>query len=117
MIKRDLICPQRDSFNFTFTVRDSVNGEPGGSVDLSGYSAASEVRDSLTNGSLVAEMQFTSTEEDLEEGKISLHIPAETMRDIPVGTYFYDIVLFKDESVVTYFIGKFVVTNKVTRNV
>ena len=117
MIERDLRCPQGDSFHFSFIVREAVNGEPGDPRDLTGFTAHSEVRDSLKNGNLVASMDFNSTDEDLENGVVSLYIPAETMADIEVGTYYYDIVLADNVDVKTYFAGKFLVLNKMTQNV
>jgi hypothetical protein len=117
MIDRDLRCPKADSFHFTFIVRESINNEPGEPRDLTGWSAAGEVRDSLTDGILLATMEFTSTEQNLEDGQISMYIPAAIIADIPLGTYFYDIVLTDGTAVSTYFGGKFFVTPKVTQGV
>jgi hypothetical protein len=117
MIDRDLRCPKSDSFNFTFIIRESANNEPADPIDMSGWSAAGEVRTSLTDGDLMATMQFLSTEEDLEIGQISMYIPAADVSEIPLGTYFYDIVLTDGTTVKTYFSGKFIVTPKVTQNV
>jgi hypothetical protein len=117
MIERDLRCLQKDSFNFTFTIRESENGEPGAPMDITGFEAYSEIRDSLTDGELVATMVFNSTEEDLENGVVSMFIDASVTEDIPVGTYYYDIVLVNGANVNTYFRGKFVVLSRVTSNV
>lgn len=117
MIERDLRCPQGDSFHFTFTIRESVNGEPGEPIDATGYDCYSEVKDSLVNGELVATMTFISTEEDLEGGTISMFIDSAVTEEIPVGTYYYDIVVVNGANVNTYFRGKFVVLSRVTGNV
>jgi hypothetical protein len=125
MIERDIRCPQKDDFVFTFTIRSAKDdGEPGETVDKSTYVAFGEVRDSLSNGKLVASMIFDDNSERLENGVISMSIPASVTESIPVGTYFYDIVLAKydeelDENIdiKTYFQGKFFVINRVTENV
>lgn len=117
MIERDLRCPRGDSFDFTFVIRDAVAGEPGGPRDLSEFTAACQVKSSLTNGVLLATMEFNSSEEDLSEGLISLHLPASITQDIPIGTYFYDVVLTDNVNIKTYFAGKFIILNKVTEDV
>lgn len=117
MIERDLRCPQGDSFHFTFTIRESLNGEPGEPKDMSGYSAASQIKDSLSNGDLMASMIFNSSEEDLENGIISLYLEPETTQDISIGTYYYDIIVYNETNVLTYFKGKFFIISKITENV
>lgn len=117
MIERDLRCPQGDSFHFTFTVRSADNGEPGNVVDLTGKTGYGEVRDSLANGNLILTFQFNSTEDDLENGIVSMYLSREDTDDVPVGTYFYDIVLADNVDSKTYFKGKFFVINRITENV
>lgn len=125
MIERDIRCPQRDDFNFTFTIKSvQPSGEPGDTIDKSSYIAFGEVRDSLANGNLVATMAFDSNASRLEDGIISMSIPAAVTENIPVGTYFYDIVLARYDSeldelvdIKTYFQGRFFVINRVTENV
>jgi hypothetical protein len=117
MIERDLRCPQGDSFHFNFTVRKANDGEPGDTVDLTDKVGYGEVRDSLSNGNLVLTFQFNSTEEDLENGVVSMYISREETDDVPVGTYFYDIILVDNVDSKTYFKGKFFVINRITENV
>lgn len=117
MIERDLRCLCGDSFNFTFTIKESFDGEPGDPMDLTGYEAYSEIRDSLTDGELIATMEFNSTQENLENGIISLFIDASDTENIPTGTYFYDVVIVNGVNVNTYFRGKFIVLSRVTSNV
>jgi hypothetical protein len=117
MIQRDIRCPQGDSFHFTFTVRTAVNNEPGETVDLSTFIGYGEVRDSSTNGNLIATMQFNSTQEDLENGIVSMYISREETLEIPIGTYYYDIVLANNVDSKTYFAGRFYLVSRITENV
>jgi len=125
MIERNLRCPQGDYFEFVFTIRRSKpGGEPGEAVDQTGVLAFAEVRDSLSKGNLVATMNFDSSAEELENGIIKVSIEDSVTEEIPIGTYFYDIVLadFDEETQTsrqpkTLFQGKFLVINRVTENV
>lgn len=81
-------------------------------VDLTGWSAKSQVREDVDGGVLVAEM-VTSIEGP--EGKVTLIVPAEDTEEIVPGGYVWDLRMTSEADEVRYFIGgKFIVLPSVT---
>lgn len=80
-------------------------------VDLTGYEAKSQIRPSVENNELIAEIQCTVIE---DEGIVHLELPKEITYEIPAGSYFYDLYLTKDGINTYYLQGRFIFTKYVT---
>ena len=94
---------------FHRVLRFKQNGEP---VDLSGYTAKSQVRVCPDGGELIAEMEATVT---ALSGRVDLVIPASVSAEFESGVYAWDIKLTSPYTVVEYYIGgKFTVLPTVT---
>ena len=85
------------------------NGEP---VDLTGYTAKSQIRVCPDGGELIAEMQ---TAISAQSGRVDLVIPASVSAGIASGVYAWDVRLTSPLTIVEYYIGgKFRVLPSVT---
>jgi hypothetical protein len=107
----DLLCPQGASFDKIFTY--SIGGTV---VDLTGYTAAMQVREyadalttlvSLTNGSGIT-LGGTA-------GTIGVVISAAVTSGVAAGSYAYDLELYSGSTVIRLLQGAFNVTAGVTR--
>lgn len=104
-------CPQGATWDKTFTV--TIGGID---LDLTGYSAAMQVRESadadavllsLTNGSGIA-LGGTA-------GTIGVTIASTATASIPAGSYSYDLELNSGSTITRLLQGAFNVTGNVTR--
>ena len=94
---------------FHRTLRLKKNGEP---VDLTGYTAKSQVRVCPDGGDLIAEID-TVVFPDL--GRVELVIAASVTSGIASGVYAWDVKLTSPDTVVAYYVGgKFTVLPSVT---
>ena len=87
----------------------------GKSIDLTGRTAKAQVRKTPEDDTLISEMSCTHNNEG---GKITISISSANTKNIPVGTYFYDVCTYTSSSTpsVKYYIGgKFKVLPSVTR--
>jgi hypothetical protein len=107
----DLVCPQGATFDKTFTW--TIGGT---AVDLTGYTAALQVRTyadssatlvSLTNGSGIT-LGGTA-------GTIGVAISAAVTTGLDAGSYAYDLELYSGSTVTRLLQGAFNVTAGVTR--
>lgn len=85
-----------------------TNDEP---VDLTGYSAKSEIRPSLESDELIAE--FTCEVQPIK-GAVHMELSKEQTSQIPAGIYFYDLCLSKDGINTYYLQGRFIVNKYIT---
>ncbi len=84
---------------FGVPLRFKENGVP---IDLTGYSARSQVRENPDGGKLICEMETSITG---AEGLVTLTIPASVSAAIPSGAYCWDLKLTDGSGVVSYDIG------------
>lgn len=107
MQKYDLVCQKGATFRKVLRLKQ--NGEP---MDLTGWSAASQVREFPDGGPLLADMEISIVP---EEGKMVLTIPAETTAGFAASMYAWDLKATDAEGIVRYYVGgKFGVVPSVT---
>jgi hypothetical protein len=104
--KANIVIDQGTTFNTEIDLTD----ESGNSLDLSGYSANSQIRRWYTSSNSVP---FTVT---LNSGKIVLSLDANTSANLIYGRYVYDVVLTDPLGAVTRVLeGIVTVTPRVSR--
>lgn len=86
-------------------------------MDLTGYSARMQVRETAESEDIIIDLSDDgSIEVDEEHGIISLEIPAAITTELPVGSWKYDIELETADGIVYCpLYGTFKVTGEVTR--
>lgn len=108
----DIIIDQGSDFSLGITVKDDAN-QP---RDLTGYSARSQMRDERSSEEIAA--TFTcSVDPDPTTGKITMALPNSVSKNVPAGSYYYDVEIFtqNDVNVTRILQGKVRVTPEVTR--
>ena len=107
----NLYLDQGSDFNITLTLTSS-NGSP---LDLTGYTASSQMRKSY-GSSLYYE--FLCTIIDELEGKIKLEMTAADSDNIKPGRWLYDVeITHKDGRIKRVVEGAVIVTGQITRTV
>ena len=74
---------------------ESANGAP---LDLTGYTARSQIRKSYTSS---IAYNFTASIPNPQLGEISLSLTAAASEAIPAGRYLYDVEITSDQNVKT----------------
>lgn len=108
----NFLCPQGSTFRKTITYKlDSVP------VDLSGYSARLQVRQTHYSTSAIASLTSSSgITLGGSAGTIDILINDEETKDFPAGNWVYDLEVESSGGIVDRLIeGSFVVTPEVTR--
>ena len=90
----ELNIEQYATFSTTVNVEDS-NGD---AVNLSGYSASSQIRKSYYSSSA---NNFTATVTGIANGEITLSMTAANTANLPVGRMLYDLVITSPEGIKT----------------
>ena len=94
-------------------VKSLLIKKDGAPLDLSGWSAKSQVRPEPDSPDLICEMEITIVP---EEGRIRLRIGQDVTARIPAGTYAWDIRVTDDEDAARYYLGgAFLVLPSVTQ--
>lgn len=110
--KYNMVCPQGATFTkqLTYTIDDVP-------VNLTGYTARMQVRDTHSSTAIVVELTTENTRISLggSLGTIMLTIPASVTTDIAAKEYVYDLELVSGTNVYRIVEGKFLVTPEVTR--
>lgn len=107
MQKYDLMCQKGATFRKVLRLK-----QDGAVMDLTGWSAASQVREFPDGGPLLASMDISIVP---EEGKMVLTIPAETTAGFTVSLYAWDLKATDADGIVRYYVGgKFEVIPSVT---
>lgn len=106
------LCEQGSTF--TRTVKWIVDGFP---VNLNGYSAAMQIRQSYSSTTpIVSLTSVNGLTLGGADGTIVIEISAEDTAEIPAGSYVFDLELTAPDTTVTRILeGDFVVTPEVTR--
>jgi hypothetical protein len=106
MYKQDFKIKRGETFikDIIFKVKDEL-------VDLTGYTAKSEIRPSLESNELIAEITCEITP---KKGLVQLQLSKEQTSQIEAGKYFYDLCLTKDDVNTYYLQGRFIVDKYVT---
>jgi len=108
----DITVDQGSDFTLEVTIKeDSTNV-----TDLTGYSARAQIRPTKPSETLTA--SFTCTvADDPTTGKVEMSLSNAVSKDIPAGSYVYDLEIFTaNDAVVKRIIqGKVKVTQEVTR--
>lgn len=108
----DIIVDQGSDYALEVTVKDDTSTVS----DLTGYSARSQMRDKKSSSTVTA--SFTCTiADDPTTGKIEMTLSNSVSKDIPAGSYYYDLEIYTDSDAVVKRIlqGKVTVTQEVTR--
>jgi len=106
---KNIYIDQGSSFSNTIT----VSGADGSALDLSGYTAASQMRKSYGSSTSYT---FTSTITDAAAGKIKISFTSDDTNDIPGGRYLYDVEITSSGGSKTRVIeGIAVVTPQITK--
>jgi hypothetical protein len=110
--KYNMVCPQGATFVKQLTY--SIDDVP---VNLTGYTARMQVRETHSSTTIVVELTTENTLITLggSLGTINLTIPATTTEDILAKDYVYDLELVSGGNVYRIIEGKFIVTPEVTR--
>ena len=90
----ELLIEQGATFSSTVNVEDSA----GASINLHGYSAASQMRKSYYSSSYTV---ITSTVTGTSNGEITLSMTAANTSSLTPGRYVYDVIITSPTSVVT----------------
>lgn len=90
----ELNLEQYADFSTTVNVEDSA----GNSINLQGYSAASQIRKSYYSSTAY---NFTATVTGVANGEITISMTAANTSNISPGRYLYDLVITSPESVKT----------------
>lgn len=108
----DLLCPQGVTFDKTFTW--SIGGT---AVDLSGYTAALQVRESWDATSALISLSTGGSGVVLggTAGTITATISAAVTNGLEPGSYAWDLELYQGSNVTRLLQGAFNVTGGVTR--
>lgn len=110
--KYNIKARQGSTFNFNFTI--STNGT---AWDLTGCSAAMQVRSSASSSKKI--LNFSNTSGITlggSDGTVSVTASASTLAAIPAGNYVYDFELtYPDDTVVALLEGKFIINAEVTK--
>lgn len=107
----DIICPQGATFNNVFTYK--VGGT---AVNLTGYTAAMQVRTSYTASPIISLTTSSGITLGGSAGTITVNISATTTASYTSGQYIYDLELTSPSGVVTRLLqGRFTITSEVTR--
>lgn len=106
----DIICPQGATFSTTFTY--SVGGT---AVNLTGYSAAMQVRPSYTADPIISLTNSSGITLGGSAGTITVLISATNTASYKAGQYIYDLELNSGGQVTRLLQGKFTITPEVTR--
>ena len=80
-------------------------------INLEGYTAKSQIRPFLGSKELTAEITCTVIP---EQGKVNLSLTSEQTYSIKPGKYYYDLLLYKEETVTYYLKGKFIIEKTIT---
>lgn len=107
MYTQDFTVKRGETFSKDIYFKDNNNQ----SVDLSEYTAKSQIRPSVENQQLIAEIECTVLG---EEGIVHLELSKNITYNIPAGNYFYDLYLAKEETITYYLQGRFIVTKYIT---
>lgn len=90
----NLILEQGTTFSVTIGYNDA-NGDP---VDLTGYTARSQMRKSYDSVSYVT---LNANVSDAAGGEITLSLPSERTANIKYGRYLYDVEVVLNSNVIT----------------
>ena len=90
----ELNLEQYANFSTTVNVEDSF-GDP---INLSGYSAASQIRKSYYT---TTAYDFTATVTGVANGEITISMTAANTANLSPGRYLYDLVITSPESIKT----------------
>jgi hypothetical protein len=119
--KYNIKARQGSTFSFLFTITSDSNitiSNPTGLWNLTGYSAAMQVRSSTSSTTKILSLS-TSSGIALggTAGTVTCTASATTMAAIKAGSYVYDIELTEPSTGVVYALleGKFTVTAEVTK--
>ena len=105
-LKTNITIDQGTTFTYTFAVTDT-NGDP---VDLSGYTANSQMRKSYSSSNATTFTCATST------GAVVISLTANQTANVVAGRYVYDVELTSANGAVTRHVeGIVTVTPQVTR--
>jgi hypothetical protein len=109
----DIVCDQGATFTRVFTWEDST-GVP---VNLTGYTARMQVRDTITAASTL--FSFTTENGGISlggtAGTITVTASATTTAAVAAGCYVYDLELISGATVYRLVQGQFTVDGEVTR--
>lgn len=97
MNKYDFICQKGATFRKT--VRLKENGQY---IDLTGWTAKSQVREEPDGGALLCEIGITV---DAVNAKIVMEIQPEVTAGFPAGVYAWDIRVTDNEGTAAYYLG------------
>ena len=107
MQKYDLICQKGATFRKALRLKQN-----GAYIDLTGWTAKSQVRTEPDGGQLLCEMDVTIT---AEEGKITLMIADTVTAAFAAGVYVWDLKATDADGITRYYVGgKFGVVPSVT---
>lgn len=111
--KYNMVCPQGSTFSqeLTYSINSVV-------VDLAGYTARMQVRDSHTSDTTRLDLTTENSGIVLggSAGTITISITASATAALTPREYVYDLELISGSGIVTRIIeGKFIVTPEVTR--
>lgn len=86
-------------------------------TDLTGYTAAMQVRPTAASATVILELTTENTRITLggAAGTLDLLVDAATMEAITPGKYFYDLELYTGSTVIRLIEGSFTVKAEVTR--
>lgn len=107
MQKYDFICQKGETFRKALRLKK--NGTP---IDLTGWTARSQVREYPDNGPLLCEIDVTIIP---DEGRIVLMIANDVTAGFISGLYAWDLKATDSDGIVRYYVGgKFGVVPSVT---
>lgn len=108
----NFLCPKGTTFSKSVVYK--VNKF---AVNLTGYSARMQVRETLTSPSTLVSLSTGGSGMTVNAaGTITMTINAATTAGLPIGTHVYDLEIESAGGVVTRLLeGKFKVTGEVTR--
>ena len=109
----DLVCDQGTTFNRVFTWQDSA----GAPINLGGYTARMQVRDTITAASTLLSLTTENGGISLggTAGTVSVTATATQTAAVAAGCYVYDIELVNGATVYRLVQGQFTVDAEVTR--
>ena len=86
-------------------------------TDLTGFTAAMQVRPTAASGTVILELTTENTRITLggAAGTVDLLVDAATMEALTPGKYYYDLELYNDSTVIRLIEGTFTVKAEVTR--
>ena len=105
-------CLQNETFQRTLTYKDS-NGDP---IDLSGYTAALQVRKDYNSPAVVSLTHSSGLTLGGAAGTIAIVINATATAALEAQTHYYDLVITSSGGIATRILeGKFDVVQGITR--